>query len=304
MSLFSRAVLGATRLPIVSKTVTGTIPGRAVAERFVAGDDLTEAVEVARTLNGAGLTVSLDLLGEEVTDLDAAVSARDAYLESIDRIGASRVDGNISIKLTQLGLALDRSLVTESVDALARRAADANTTVTIDMEASEFTEATVEVYAAAQERHGNLGLALQAYLRRTPDDLERLMPLGGHIRLCKGAYVEPPEIAFTSGAEVDAAFARLLEPLMTDERVTPAIATHDDDLIELALRHAERRTSPWEMQMLYGVRPERQASLVSQGVPTRVYVPFGSEWYAYLTRRLAERPANLAFFARALMGRG
>lgn len=304
MSLFSRAVVSATRIPVVSRAVTGTTPGRAVAERFVAGDDLDEASDVTRTLNAAGLTVSLDLLGEEVRDLSAAESARDAYLESIDRISAAGLDANVSIKLTQLGLSLDRALAVDSVEALAGRAARAGTTVTIDMEASEFTEATVDIYADAQERHGNLGLCLQAYLHRTPADLERLLPLGGHIRLCKGAYVESPSIAFTSRAEVDAAFARLLEPLMSDERVKPAIATHDDDLIQLAIRHADHRSAPWEMQMLYGVRPNLQADLVRQGVSVRIYVPFGSEWYAYLTRRMAERPANLAFFARALLGRG
>lgn len=304
MSLFSRAVLSATRVPIVNKAVTGTTPGRAVAERFVAGDDLDEASDVTRALNATGLSVSLDLLGEEVRDLSAAESARDAYLESIERISTAGLDANVSIKLTQLGLSLDRELTVDSVEALAEQAALAGTTVTIDMESSEFTEATVDIYADAQERHGNLGLCLQAYLRRTPADLERLLPLGGHIRLCKGAYVEPPSIAFTSRAEVDAAFARLLEPLMSDERVKPAVATHDDDLIDLAIRHAEHRSSPWEMQMLYGVRPSLQADLVRQGTPVRIYVPFGSEWYAYLTRRLAERPANLAFFARALLGRG
>ncbi len=303
MSLFSKAVLSATRLPFVNKTVTGTTPGRAVAERFVAGDDLDEAAEVAGRLNADGLTVSLDLLGEEVHDVASAESARDAYLDSIDRISEAGIDGNISIKLTQLGLSLDRKLAESSVEMLAQRAATAGTTVTIDMEASEFTEATVDIYSEAQERHGNLGLCLQAYLRRTPADLERLAPLGGHIRLCKGAYVEPESIAFTSSAEVDAAFARLLEPLMSDERVRPAIATHDDRLITLALRHAEARTEPWEMQMLYGVRPNLQTDLVGRGVPVRIYVPFGSEWYAYLTRRLAERPANLTFFARALLGR-
>lgn len=303
MSLFSRAVLSATRLPIVNRTVTGTTPGRAVADRFVAGDDLDEAATVAGRLNAEGLTVSLDLLGEEVHDLVSAESARDAYLDSIDRISAAGIDGNISIKLTQLGLALDRILAESSVDALAERAAAAGTTVTIDMEASEFTEATVDIYAAAQERHGNLGVCLQAYLRRTPGDLERLAPLGGHIRLCKGAYVEPASIAFTSRAEVDAAFARLLEPLMSDERVKPAIATHDDGLISLAIKHAETRSMPWEMQMLFGVRTRLQTDLVARGVPLRIYVPFGSEWYAYLTRRLAERPANLTFFARALLGR-
>ncbi len=303
MSLFSRVVLAATQHPLVTKTFTGTPPGRAVAERFVAGDDLDAAAETARELNQRGLSVSLDFLGEEVHDRASALTAADRYIESIDRIASDEITGNISIKLTQLGLSFDRGLAAESLDRLATRAGEIDSTVSVDIEASEFTDATVDLYEAAQRTHGNLGLCLQAYLHRTPEDLERLIPLGGHIRLCKGAYVEPPGIAFQSDDDVDAAFARLLERLMEAEDVTPAIATHDGRLIDLALKHAARRSSDWEIQMLYGVRPGLQTGLVEAGNPVRVYVPFGSEWYAYLTRRLAERPANLTFFARALVGR-
>jgi len=303
MSLFSRVVLAATQHPLVTKTFTGTIPGRAVAERFVAGNDLDAAVGTAKELNQRGLTVSLDLLGEEVHDRESALMAADRYVESIDRIASDGIAGNISIKLTQLGLAFDPGLAADSLNRLATRAAEIDSTVSIDMEASEFTDATVDIYDTAQRDHGNLGLCLQAYLHRTPEDLERLIPLGGHIRLCKGAYVEPPGIAFQSDDDVDAAFARLLERLMGAEDVTPAIATHDGRLIDLALKFAARRSNRWEMQMLYGVRPGLQTELVDAGNPVRIYVPFGSEWYAYLTRRLAERPANLTFFARALVGR-
>jgi proline dehydrogenase len=303
MSLFSRVVLAATGHPLVSKAVTGTAPGRLVAERFVAGNDLDGAAGVAADLNRRGLTVSLDLLGEEVHDRGSALAATDQYLASIDRIASDGIDGNVSIKLTQLGLAFDEGLAAASVERLAVRAAEIGSTVSIDMEASEFTEATVGLYEVAQKVHGNLGLCLQAYLHRTPEDLERLMPLGGHIRLCKGAYVEPSAIAFQSNDDVDAAFARLLERLMGFDDVKPAIATHDGRLIALATRLADRRTGPWEMQMLYGVRTSLQAELIESGHPVRIYVPFGSEWYAYLTRRLAERPANLTFFARAVVGR-
>lgn len=303
MSLFSRVVLAATQHPLVAKTVTETAPGRLVAERFVAGDDLDSATATASELNGRGLAVSLDLLGEEVHDRASALSATDEYVASIDRIEAAGIDGNISIKLTQLGLAFDRGLAAESLDRLAVRAGQIGSTVTVDMEASEFTDATVDVYESAQKEHGNLGLCLQAYLHRTPEDLERLIPLGGHIRLCKGAYVEPASIAFQTDDDVDAAFARLLERMMGADGIKPAVATHDGRLIDLTLKLAERRTEPWEIQMLYGVRPVLQAELVTNGHPVRIYVPFGSEWYAYLTRRLAERPANLTFFARALLGR-
>lgn len=303
MSLFSRVVLAATQHPLVTKSVTETAPGRLVAERFVAGDDLDSAVATASELNSKGLSVSLDLLGEEVHDRDSALLATDEYLASIDRIASSGIDGNISIKLSQLGLSFDRGLAAECLDRLASRAGEIGSTVTVDMEASEFTDATVDLYENAQKEHGNVGLCLQAYLHRTPEDLERLIPLGGHIRLCKGAYVEPPSIAFQTDDDVDAAFARLLERMMGVDDIKPAIATHDGRLIDLTLRLAERRTGPWEMQMLYGVRSVLQADLVNAGHPVRIYVPFGSEWYAYLTRRLAERPANLTFFARALVGR-
>lgn len=302
MSIFSKAVITATENPWVTKAVTGTRPGRAVADRFVAGDDLDAAASVARDLNDSGFTVSLDLLGEEVHDRNAAVAAADEYLASIDRIQSAGLDANVSIKLTQLGLGFDAGLVSESVGRLARRADEIGSTVTIDMEASEFTEMTVTVYEEAQRQYSNLGLCLQAYLHRTPEDLDRLVPLGGHIRLCKGAYVEPSRIAFQSKADVDAAFFRLLEVMMASDEIKPAIATHDGKLIDRAIHLAQTRSAPWELQMLYGVRSKLQTELVTQGTPTRIYVPFGSEWYAYLTRRMAERPANLTFFARALLG--
>jgi proline dehydrogenase len=303
MSRFTRLVLAAAGNPIVERGVTRTRPGRAVARRFVAGDTLDEAAAAAQVLNEAGLTVSLDLLGEEVDDRPTAITAAERYLASIERICESGLDANVSIKLTQLGLAFDRGLAAESLARLGRAAAEHRTTVTVDMEDSRYTQATVDLYAEAQSATGNLGIALQAYLRRTPEDLERLAPLGGHIRLCKGAYVEPASIAFQGRAEVGAAFARLLERLMSLETTRPAIATHDDRLIDLARELARDRDGGWEFQMLYGVRPELQRSLAAGGAAVRIYLPFGSQWYPYLTRRMAERPANLAFFLRALTSR-
>jgi len=303
MSLFTRAVVAATDNPLSRKLVKGTPPGRMLARRFVAGDSLTEAVSVAESLNRSGLTVSLDLLGEEVTDRETAESATEAYLGCIGAIEASGLDSNISIKLTQLGLAFDAGFAAEQLERLATAAKTAGTTVTVDMEDSRYTEQTVDIYAASQQAHGNLGICLQAYLFRTAEDLARLMPLGGHIRLCKGAYLEPSTVAYQSRAEVEASFARLLEQLMSTEGVKPAVATHDDALIELTRRLADRRSAPFEFQMLYGVRTSLQASLIEDGFPLRIYLPYGSEWYAYLTRRLAERPANLMFLARAVFGR-
>jgi len=292
-----------TEAPPVEKLITGTRPGRALAGRFVAGDTLDDAVAAAARLNDDGFMVSLDLLGEEVHDRPSALAAVEGYIECLDRIQQEGMDANISVKPTQLGLAIDESLAMEAIDRLGERARSASTTVTIDMEDSRYTEATVRLFEKGQPSHGNLGIAIQAYLRRSPADLERLIPLGGHVRLCKGAYVEPTEIAFTSEHEIDEAFTRLLRRLLAAGPTMPAVATHDGALIDLTRELAEGRTEPFEFQMLYGVRPELQRRLIDEGFPLRIYLPFGSHWYPYLTRRLAERPANLGFFARALLGR-
>lgn len=284
----------------VEKLFTETRPGLALAERFVAGDNLDEAVAVARQLNAEGFLVSLDLLGEEVTDRRSARAATEEYLECLDRIGSDGLDANISVKPTQLGLAIADDLAMGAIERLGERAAGHGTTVTIDMEDSRYTEATLRLFEKGQTSRGNLGIAIQSCMRRTPGDLARIIPLGGHIRLCKGAYVEPPEIAYTSKAEVDEAFASQLETLMAAATTTPAIATHDEELVDLARRLADDRNGPFEFQMLYGVRPELQRELVAAGFPLRIYLPFGSQWYPYLTRRLAERPANALFFLKAV----
>jgi proline dehydrogenase len=286
----------------VERTITGTRPGRALAERFVAGDSLDDAVAVAGQLNSQGFIVSLDLLGEEVHDQVSARQATDAYIESLKRLTADGLDANISVKPTQLGLAIDEGLAVENISRLAEHAVALGTSITIDMEDSRYTDATVRLFEKAQTAYGNLGIALQAYLRRTPEDLRRLLGVGGHIRLCKGAYVESEDVAFTSKKDVDAAFRSQLETLMASEEVKPAIATHDLDLVERAIELAGDREGPFEFQMLYGVRTDLQRRLVDEGFPLRIYLPFGSQWYPYLTRRLAERPANAWFFLRAALG--
>ena len=263
---------------------------------------MEEALDAARAINADGMAVSLDHLGEEVHDVGSAEDATDEYLESLDVIASEGLDANVSIKLTQLGLAIDEHTAAEALDRLAVRAAELQTTVTVDMEDSRYTEATVRLFRAAQEEHGNLGLALQSYMHRTSADLDQLLSLGGHIRLCKGAYVEDSDVAITTKAEVDAAYAEQLRTLMHAEGVKPAVATHDQTLIDLTRELAESRVQPFEFQMLYGVRSELQKKLVSQGYPLRVYLPYGSQWYPYLTRRLAERPANAWFFAKSLFG--
>jgi proline dehydrogenase len=302
LSVFSRIVVATTAASPVRKLITGTAPGLALARRFVAGDTLDDAVVVGKGLNERGFLLSLDLLGEEVHDARSAHAALDEYLECLDRIESEGLDSNISVKLTQLGLSIDPSLAATAIDALADRAAAMGTTVTIDMEDSRFTTDTVDLYADAQKRHGNLGVALQAYLKRTPEDLERLIPLGGHIRLCKGAYVEPADVAFTVKAAVDAAYLAELKLLMRSENVRPAVATHDPSLVDATRALAPQRLSEFEFQMLFGVGKSLQEELVAAGYPLRVYLPFGSQWYPYLTRRMAERPANVWFFARSLVG--
>jgi len=303
VSLLGRLVMFFTRLGAVRALFTRFRFGRRVAMRFVAGEQLAEAVEVTRRLNAQGFQVSLDHLGEHVTDRDLALRARDDYLECLESIAAEQLDANISIKLTQLGMGFDDHLAAESLMTLAARAADLDLTITIDMEEADHTETTINLYSGVQREHRNLGLALQAYLYRTADDLARIAPLRGHIRLCKGAYDEPDSVAWRHPAEVDASFDQLLDELMRAENLLPAIATHDDDRIILTKRLAESRREPFEFQMLYGIRGRLQEQLRSDGYNVRVYVPYGDSWYPYLTRRLAERPANLWFFLRALVGK-
>ena len=303
MSLLGRLVLMVTGWGPVRRMFTSGRWGRRAAIRFVAGETLDEAAAVARDLNSRGFLVSLDLLGEHVTDAALACQSAEGYGVCLDRIQADGLEANISIKLTQLGLGLADELAERLLGELAARAAAAATTVTVDMEESALTGATLDIYCRAQTQHGNLGLALQAALHRTPADLARVLPLGGHIRLCKGAYDEPAEVALRRREQVSAAYASLLAELMACEGVRPAVATHDGRLVARARELAGGRKQPFEFQMLYGIRPSLQAELVAAGFPVRVYVPYGEAWYPYLTRRLAERPANVWFFARAFFGR-
>ncbi|MGH8957889.1 MAG: proline dehydrogenase family protein [Acidimicrobiia bacterium] len=302
MSLFSRLVVGTAESPPIKRLITRTRAGRTLAHRFVAGESLDQAAAVARRLNQSGMSVSLDLLGEEVKSPAEVDLAFKGYEECLRRIADEGLDANISVKLTQLGLAIDQELAAATLDRLATTAVEMGLTMTIDMEDSRYTAATVDVYRAAQERRGNLGLALQAYLFRTPEDVDSLAGLGGHLRLCKGAYVEDGDVALTDREDIDAAFVRLLEVLMSAEQVMPAIATHDPSLIEHTRRLAQSRQAPFEFQMLYGVRSKAQRELSSAGYPVRIYLPYGSHWYPYLVRRLGERPANVALFLRALVG--
>ncbi len=302
-SLYRRGMLGITERTWVNRLFTEHPIGRRLATRFVAGEDLDDAVAVAKGLNQRNISVSMDHLGEHVHDPGSAAAALADYLACLDRIESEQLDANVSVKLTQLGLAVDPSIAVSALEALAKRAADVGTTVTVDMEESTWTEATIEMYEGLQQRFGNLGIAVQAYLHRTEEDLRRIMPLGGHIRLCKGAYVEPAAMAVQEKAQVDARFRHLLAMMMAEPGTHPAIATHDDALIRDTYTLAVERTGSFEFQMLYGVRPALQQDIVDRGHRLRIYVPYGSQWYPYLTRRMAERPANLALFLRAVVGK-
>jgi proline dehydrogenase len=288
----------ATRRPI-ARTVTSGV-GRRVALRFVAGEELDDAVAAVKRLNAMGASVSLDYLGEHCTESAIAEASATTYRRMLERIQGDKLDANVSVKLTQLGLDIDQELALGNAALVVMRAAEAGTTVTLDMEDHPYTDRTIEVCVRLADRFpGRVGVALQAYLRRTPADLERVVAQRVPVRLCKGAYREPTSIAYQSRRDVDAAFARLARRLV-ESQAYPMIATHDERLIRHASRLGRPRDS-WEIQMLYGVRRDLQRKLIEEGYRLRVYVPFGREWYPYLARRIAERPANVRFFAEALL---
>jgi proline dehydrogenase len=277
---------------------------RGLTQRYVAGEELADGIVVAQTLNTQGLLVSLDHLGESVTSPAAAQRAVTAYIEALEALTAEQVEGNISLKLTQLGLDLSRELCVANLRQILERAQALNAFVRIDMESSAYTQRTLDVHEELwRAGFRNVGIVLQAYLYRTAGDVERAIELGVPVRLCKGAYLEPARVAYADKAEVDANYARLMERLLTAGN-HPAIATHDERLIRRALeivRAADVAPEKFDFEMLFGVRRDLQLRLVESGYRVRVYLPYGEEWYPYLVRRLAERPANLGFFVRSLL---
>jgi proline dehydrogenase len=276
------------------------------AARFVAGETLDDAVRALRGLNERGFAANTTLLGENVTDDDEARRVAAEYERVLDRLAAEELRANVALKLTHLGLELDEELAYDNVARVVRHAAGLGSFIRIDMEQSAFVDGTLRVYRRLREDGlENVGTVLQSYLYRTEDDLESLLSLRPNLRLVKGAYLEPPEIAYPRKADVDAAYARLLEIAIPGGGYT-AVATHDETLIETALAIAERNgvgRDGFELQMLYGVRPQLQAQLVERGYKVLIATPYGPEWYPYLMRRLAERPANLLFFLRTLVSR-
>jgi proline dehydrogenase len=278
---------------------------RRVASRFVAGETLETAIAASKAMNAKGIMVSLDLLGESVSSVEETRGARDDILAILDGIAASGVDGNVSVKLTQLGLDIGLDLCVENMRAILNRAREHDTFVRIDMESSEHTERTLRAFHdELYPEFGNLvGVVIQSYLRRSAKDIDDLVGMGARVRLCKGAYAEPPELAFQERAEVSDSFVQLMETLL-EKGNYPGIATHDGELVDKALAFVESRGIPserFEFQMLYGVRRDLQEELHAKGYNMRVYIPFGTAWYPYLMRRLAERPANVAFMAASLV---
>ena len=274
-----------------------------LAYRFVAGDHLDDAVRVVTDVNRRGWSASLDHLGENVTEEQAARAATEDYLAAFERIASERLNANVSVKLTQLGLDISPDLCQELLTRVLERAQQLDNFVRIDMEGSAYTQRTLDLALALHERYPNCGLVLQSYLYRTADDIARVNAAKVRVRLVKGAYNEPPAVAFAKKTDVDAKFEAGMQQLLLNG-VYPAIATHDDRLIEATKQFARQREIPpdrFEFQMLYGIRRDLQDRLLREGYRVRIYVPYGTEWYPYLMRRLAERPANALFIARNLL---
>lgn len=275
-----------------------------LADRFVAGITLESAIEVVKNLNFQEIFASLDQLGEGVTVRREAERATDGYIRVLGKIAESGVRSNISIKLTQLGLDIDTDLCRKNLGRILEKAQSSNNFVRVDMESSRHTQGTLDLFEEALAAHGpeRVGIVIQSYLHRSEADVRRLAGLGCNIRLCKGAYKEPPEIAYQKKRIVDSNLKKLIKISLDTNRYT-AIATHDHRVIDFTCRHVEENGIPgdrYEFQMLYGVRRDYQLQLRARGYRMRVYVPFGTQWAPYFMRRLAERPANLLFVTRAI----
>jgi proline dehydrogenase len=280
--------------------------GRRLSSRFVAGTGVEDVLEATAAVNRLGMSVSIDNLGENVTNAEEARHSAALYHQLLDEIAARKLNANVSLKLTHMGLDVDEALATEITCALAAHAARNDNFVRVDMEGSPYTQRTLDLVHrlhAQPENAGRIGAVIQSYLRRSEADVEKLLAERIRIRLCKGAYREPPELAFQKKAEVDASFVRLMK-LMLKSGVYHGIATHDPKMIEATLAFArEEKIAPaaFEFQMLYGIRRDLQHMLSKQGWGMRVYIPFGTEWYPYFMRRLAERPANVLFLLKNLL---
>ena len=285
--------------PQIFRFVRNNRFAKGMARRFVAGETLAEALDAVRDLNARGITATLDLLGESVTNEQEARAARDEYLRMLDRIHEQRLDANVSLKLTAMGLDISEDLCAGIMHEILERAQRYGTFVRLDMESSEYTERTLRLF---EERlypsyRENVGIVLQSYLYRTMADVERANALNARVRLCKGAYKEPASVAFADKRDVDANYVKCMHVLMRQGNY-PGLATHDPAMIDEAKRFADAEgiaRDRFEFQMLYGIRRDIQDALARDGYRMRVYIPYGTQWYPYLMRRMAERPANLLF---------
>ena len=295
------AFLWLSEQPRIFRFVRKNSLAKYFASRFVAGETIDEAIATVRALNAPPdeLSASLDLLGESVLHAEEAERARDTYLDLLERIHAAGANANVSVKLTQMGLDIDEKLCLANMRAIIGKAKQYDSFVRIDMEQSAYTAKTLQLFTdVLYPEFGNaVGVVLQSYLRRTAADVDAMIGLGARVRLCKGAYKEPEDVAFPDKADVDANFVSCMERLI-ERGHYPGIATHDEAIIAHAKRFIKEKrigTERFEFQMLYGVRRDLQHKLRREGYNMRVYVPFGTHWYPYLMRRLAERPANIAF---------
>jgi proline dehydrogenase len=273
---------------------------RRVVNRFVAGEEMEDGLNAVRKVNKEGAIATLDHLGEEVSEAGEAVAATEVYLKALDLINESGVDTNVSVKPTQVGLKIDKKLCEDNFTKIIERAEKYDNFVRMDMEGSDCTQDTLDVFKNLRKRYDNVGIVIQSYLYRSDQDVDEILQMGGRIRLCKGAYKEPKEIAYPRMQQVDESFLQLTEKMLLSG-IYHGIGTHDERLIEKTKEFAKNRNiskESFEFQLLYGIRTELQHQLVKDGYKVRVYIPFGREWYPYFMRRLAERPANLFFFLK------
>jgi proline dehydrogenase len=273
---------------------------RRVVDRFVSGEELEDGLNAARKVNSEGAIATLDHLGEEVSEPEEAIAATEVYLNALDKINENGVNTNVSVKPTQVGLKVDKKLCEENFRRIIERAKKYDNFVRMDMEGSDCTQDTLDVFYNLRKKYDNVGIVIQTYLYRSEKDVEDIQKLGGRIRLCKGAYKEPKEIAFPKIQQVDENFIKLTQ-MMLPSGIYHGIATHDDKIIEKTKEFAKKNNiskESFEFQLLYGIRTELQYQLLREGYKVRIYIPFGGQWYPYFMRRLAERPANLFFFLK------
>lgn len=300
-----KLILWLARRDWLRDLATGWAPAQTFAHRFAAGETLAEAVDVTRSLNARGFRVTLDHLGEEVGGVAGALDAAGDYRRCVEVVDGEGLDATISVKLTQLGLGVDAQLAEANLRRVVGKADQKDNFVEVDMEGSAYTEPTLRIFRSVFADFKNVGVAIQSYLHRSRRDVAELIRLNAPVRLVKGAYDERKELAFQDKKEVDENFVVLMRDLL-DAGAPTAIATHDEEMVAATLDHASSNGGPGqelEFQMLYGIHRELQDRLLERGHPVRIYVPFGSDWFPYMMRRIAERPANMRFVLRAMLGR-